>query len=218
MLVCALDHSREFWKDKTGLAKSVLPLYLFPRRGKCKIKGAKLTIKLDILPHHGSPSLVLLVERNVDRLALDGPSTHVLDEVVKRLVLDAQPRLQAALVDALHALADDDGHANPHELLEALHIGNQVGVKVVVFQRGPELVVLCVVKEGVEGGELLHGFGQRVGGRVGLQRVRGEERQAEAEVWGGEDGQGLDEDVGCRLIAGEVGVELVSVIVEICPR
>lgn len=64
----------------------------------------------------------------------------------------------------------------------------------------------------MEGGEFLDRLGERVGRWVGFQRVRGQKRQAEAEVWGGEDGQGLDEDVGRRLVAGEVGVELVPVM------
>jgi hypothetical protein len=42
--------------------------------------------------------------------------------------------------------------------------------------------------------------------------VAGEEREAERKVWAGEDGKGLDEDVGDGLIAGEVRVELVSAI------
>ena len=33
--------------------------------------------------------------------------------------------------------------------------------------------------------------------------------EAEAEVRGGEDGEGFDEDVGCCFVAGEVWVELV---------
>ena len=39
----------------------------------------------------------------------------------------------------------------------------------------------------------------------------GEERQTQGEVGAGEDGEGLDEDVGDGLVAGEVRVELVSV-------
>ena len=39
----------------------------------------------------------------------------------------------------------------------------------------------------------------------------GEERQSQGEVGAGEDGEGLDEDVGNGLVTGEVGVELVSV-------
>lgn len=40
--------------------------------------------------------------------------------------------------------------------------------------------------------------------------MRREERQAEREVGAGEDGQGLDEDVGDGLVAGQMGVELVA--------
>lgn len=49
-------------------------------------------------------------------------------------------------------------------------------------------------------------------GRVeGRKDVAGKERQAEREVGAGEDGEGLDEDVGDGLVAGEVRVELVAV-------
>lgn len=40
--------------------------------------------------------------------------------------------------------------------------------------------------------------------------MAGEEGEAEGEVGAGEDGEGLDEDVGHGLIAGEMGVELVA--------
>jgi hypothetical protein len=40
--------------------------------------------------------------------------------------------------------------------------------------------------------------------------VWGEEVEGEREVWGGEDGERFDEDVGDCLVAGEVRVELVS--------
>lgn len=63
--------------------------------------------------------------------------------------------------------------------------------------------------------QVLDGLGERAGrGRhailCGNEGVDGEEGEAEAEVGGGEDGKGLGEDVGDRLVAGEVGVELVS--------
>lgn len=40
-----------------------------------------------------------------------------------------------------------------------------------------------------------------------------EEGEAEREVGAGEDGEGLDEDVGDGLVAGEVRVELVAWVV-----
>lgn len=36
--------------------------------------------------------------------------------------------------------------------------------------------------------------------------------ESEAEVWGGENGEGLDENVGYGFVFGEVGVELVTVV------
>lgn len=48
-------------------------------------------------------------------------------------------------------------------------------------------------------------------GRVeGCKDVAGQERQAKGEVGAGEDGKGLDEDVGDGLVAGEVRVKLVA--------
>lgn len=44
------------------------------------------------------------------------------------------------------------------------------------------------------------------------QDICGKEREAEGEVGVGEDGEGLDEDVGDGLVSVEVWVELVSVI------
>jgi hypothetical protein len=40
--------------------------------------------------------------------------------------------------------------------------------------------------------------------------MRWEKMQSEREVWGGKDGQRLDEDVGDGFVFGEMGVELVS--------
>jgi hypothetical protein len=46
----------------------------------------------------------------------------------------------------------------------------------------------------------------------GCEDVAGEEGEAECKVRAGEDGEGLDEDVGDGLVAGEVWVELVSAV------
>lgn len=37
-----------------------------------------------------------------------------------------------------------------------------------------------------------------------------QQREAEGEVWAGEDGESLDEDVGNGLVAGKVRIELVA--------
>lgn len=62
----------------------------------------------------------------------------------------------------------------------------------------------------MEGGKLLHGFCQRVGGGVRLEGVRRKERQTKAEVGCREDSQGLDEDICCGLFTSKMRVELVS--------
>ena len=40
----------------------------------------------------------------------------------------------------------------------------------------------------------------------------GKERETQGEVWTGEDGKCLDEDVGDGLVTGKVGVELVAIL------
>jgi hypothetical protein len=70
----------------------------------------------------------------------------------------------------------------------------------------------------VQGVQVLDGLSERVGAAVAVlwgafgvgEDVGGEEGQAQAEVGRGEDGEGLDEDVGGRLVAGEMWVELVA--------
>lgn len=68
---------------------------------------------------------------------------------------------------------------------------------------------------------MLNSFGKRarggwrsgasVGGLPCLgQDVGGKKREAEAEIWGREDGEGFDEDVRRGFVADKVGVELVE--------
>lgn len=113
-----------------------------------------------------------------------------------------------------------DGDADAHQFLEAVDVGDEVGVEVVCVEGVPEVGVGAALEEGVEAGEFLDGFGEggvRLrkgcgggGGRRG-EDVGREEVEAEGEVRGGEDGEGFDEDVGDGFVAGEVRVELVAV-------
>ena len=150
-----------------------------------------------------------------------------------------QPALGDGALDGAAALADGDGDADAHQLLEAVDVGDEVGVEVVRVEEVPEVAVGAALEAGVEAGELAHGFGERGvrGGRgrrwctggVGVggggrgggggggggggegEDVGREEVEAEGEVRGREDGEGFDEDVGDGFVAGEVRVELVSV-------
>lgn len=153
-----------------------------------------------------------------------------------------EPALGDGALDGAAALADGDGDADAHQLLEAVDVGDEVGVEVVRVEEVPEVAVGAAFEAGVEAGELAHGFGERGvrggggsrrgivgGGGVGVvgggrgggggggggggegEDVGGEEVEAEGEVWGREDGEGFDEDVGDGFVAGEVRVELVSV-------
>ena len=186
-------------------------------------------LKPDLLPHHRPLGLILLVNRHAhDPDLIDPPAANLPHEGVKLPPLQIQPALGDGALDGAAALADGDGDADAHELLEAVDVGDEVGVEVVRVERVPEVAVGALLEEGVEVGELLDGFGERGvgdggggegggrgrgggGGRGRGEDVRGEEVQAEGEVGGGEDGEGFDEDIGDGFVAGEVRVELVSV-------
>ena len=167
-------------------------------------------LKLDALPHDRTPGLVLLVERYLNLATLDLPPTHVRDVFVKLLPIQAQPPFQHAAVYALHALADHHRHPDPHQVLEPLHVGDQVGDQVVAVDAVPELGVLGVRERRVQSVEALYGFGQGAGGRRCGEDVWLEEGEAESEIRAGEYGEGFDEDVGDGFVLGEVRVELVS--------
>lgn len=101
----------------------------------------RLTVELDILAHNGSSGLVLLVEGNADSAALNTPAANLLDKLVKSLAVQVEPRLENSTVNTLHGLTDDNSLADAHQLLEALDIGDQIGVEVIAVKCGPELVV-----------------------------------------------------------------------------
>jgi hypothetical protein len=180
----------------------------------------QLTVKLDILPHNSALGLVVLVDRHLDLAALNSPSTHAADEVLEFFARQVKPRLEDALVNLTHSLADSGGNAHAHQLLEARDIGDEVGVQVVRVQGRPEGSVVGALEQVPQLVQLLNGFRKRgvagggvVGGRgEGREGVDGQQRQAEGEVGAGKDGEGLDEDVGDGLVAGEVRVELVAAV------
>jgi hypothetical protein len=136
--------------------------------------------------------------------------------VVELVALDVQPALEHVALHLLHALADNNRDADLHDLLEALNVGDQVVIEVVTLECVPEVGVAGAGKLLVENAQVLHGFGESAGGGCdailrGHNSVRGQKGEAQAEVGRGEDCEGFDEDVGDGLVAGEVGVELVSV-------
>lgn len=167
-------------------------------------------VNLDILPNHRTLRLILLVQRHLNHRTLNLPSTHLADELIERLTLQSQPRLQHRALDLTHSLRNSHGDTDADQLLEAVDIGDEISVQVVGVECGPELCVRGAGEEVVEDGELLDCFGEGsvAGGGEGsgsgdwLQDVCGEEVEAEREVGGGEDGEGLDEGVGDGLVAG----------------
>lgn len=122
-------------------------------------QAAKL-VELDVLAHSGAAGLVLLVERHLDGGAVDLPAANLGDEVVELVALDVQPALEHVALDLLHALADNDGNADLHDLLEALHVGDQVGVEVVALKSVPEVGVAGVDELVVQDAQVLDGFGE----------------------------------------------------------
>ena len=165
-------------------------------------------LKLHIFPHHRSARLILFIQRHFHVATLNLPPTYVLYEAFELRPRDVQPALQHFAVHFLHTLAHDHGDTDTHNFLETLHIGNEVSVEIIGVEGRPEVGVCGVVEVVVQDGEMLDGFCQCAGGgwAVGFvcccEGVGGEEGEAEAEVWGGEDGQGFDEDVGCCFVAG----------------
>jgi hypothetical protein len=182
-----------------------------------KTNAEALTIKLDVLPHNRALSLVVLVDGNRDLGTVHLPA-YGTDKLVKVAALHVQPRFQNALVDLPHRLADGGGYPHAHQLLEARHVGDQVGVQVVRVECRPKGSVVGALEQISQVVQLLHGLGQgRVTGcwvmccRVeGCEDVAREQGEAEREVRAGEDGEGLDKNVGDGLIAREMRVELVS--------
>lgn len=104
------------------------------------------------------------------------------------------------------------------------HVRHEISVEVVAIQRRPERVVARAAEVAIQDAELLNrfaegrvahrGVGVRGGeaGGEGREDVRGHEGEGKGEVRGGEDGEGLDEDVGDGFVAGEVRVELVAAV------
>jgi len=97
--------------------------------------------------------------------AVNLPSAHLGDEVVELVTLDVQPALEHVALHLLHALADDDRDADLHDLLETLHVGDQVGVEVIALEGVPEIGVAGACELLVEDAQVLDSFGQGAGGR-----------------------------------------------------
>jgi len=118
-------------------------------------------LKLDTLPHRCAPGLIFLIQRNLHRLPIlvHLPSTHLLDEIPELATGKVEPFLQHLPLHLLHALAHDHGDAHTHYLLEALHIGDEVGVEVIPFKRLPEGRVARVGEVGVQDAQVLDSFG-----------------------------------------------------------
>jgi hypothetical protein len=175
-------------------------------------------INLDILRNHRALRLVLLVKWDLDIGTLDLPATDLADELLEDGSGHAEPGLEDRALHLADGLGNGLCDADANQLLEAGDVGDEVGVEIVAIEGAPEFAVGGAGEEIVEDVELLDCFGEgciascweRRGGGDRLEDMCWEEVQAEGEVWGGEDGEGLDEDIGDGLVAGEVWVELVS--------
>lgn len=196
----------------------VVLVFIFPTTLRRLLVGpldqAAELVELDVLTHDGAASLILLVQGHAHSGAVDGPAAHLGDEVVELGAGHVEPALEDVTLDLLHALADNDRNAHLHDLLEALNVGDQVSVEVVALEGVPELGVVGARELVVQLAQVLDSLSEGARRRcdailAGHKCVRGEEREAKAEVGRGEDCEGLNEDVGDGLVAGEVRVELV---------
>lgn len=139
--------------------------------------------KAHILSHNHIPRLILLVQRNLHVASLNLPTTDLTHESLKSISFQIQPLLQNPPINTLHTLADDDRHAHAHQLLESLHVGDQVSVQIVAVECAPEVGIGRVCEERVQHCKFLDGFGERVRRWVGREGVWRQKREAEAEVW-----------------------------------
>lgn len=128
-----------------------------------------------LLPHDRPLGLVLLVDRHLHHLhllplpprsdrtaaaAADPPAAHPAHKGLEVVPSAVQPGLGDGPLDGAAALADGDGDADAHRVLEAGDVGDEVGVEVVRVEGVPEVAVGAGLEEGVEVGELLDGFGE----------------------------------------------------------
>ena len=178
-------------------------------------------VDADALALDFAAGLVLLVRRHAHDGTVDLPAADVRDELVEGFAAaQVQPLLQGVRGDGAEGLADLDGNADAHQLLEAGDVGSQVCVQVIGVEGRPELGVLGGLEEGGQLGELLHGLDEVGGLRGGLGlgsgrerlSVGGEKGEAEREGGGGENGEGLGQDVGDGVGLQEMRVKLVAMV------
>ena len=157
----------------------------------------RLTIEFDVFPDDRPLCFVLLVQRHLDDVSVDGPLAHLRDESIKFLALEIQPFLEDMSVDLAHGLADAAGDTHPNEFLEAADVGDQIRVEVVAVERGPELAILRAAEMCVEDEQFLDRLckrrvarGRGRSGRRQMRRrdeqMRREQVKAEREIRGGQ--------------------------------
>ncbi|KAF7512784.1 hypothetical protein GJ744_000351 [Endocarpon pusillum] len=88
-------------------------------------------------------------------------------ELGQGLPVKIQPAPEDVEVDLAEGLADLTGDADADQILEAGHVGAEIGVQVVGGERAPEEGVLGGFEEGGELGEFLDGLGEVGGGDGG---------------------------------------------------
>lgn len=146
---------------------------------KKRKKEKKLTINLDILPHHRPLCLILLVQRDLDHLLLsisttitttNGPTTHLPNKVFHLLAMHIQPALQRIPINLSVGLADRCRDPHAHQLLKAADISHQIGIQIVAVKRLPETSVVGTLEQILERVEFLDGFVQ---GSIACGWVRG---------------------------------------------
>lgn len=157
---------------------------------------------------------------------VDLPSADIDDELLEGLTASqVQPLSEHVGADLTECLANFDGNADTHQLLEPGDVGDQIGIQVVRVERRPEQGVLGRLEQSVQASKLLDRLDEVRGLRLGLSLavgrreglcVRREQRKGERKGRRGEDSEGLGEDVRRRLRLEEVGVELVAVSNENC--
>jgi hypothetical protein len=167
------------------------------------------TVESNVLSEDSRLGLVLFVDGNLDKVALDHPSVP-LHQTLQLVVRNIEPRLHYLPLGLTcnHRRLNRDRIA--HDILETNAVGDKVGVQIIRLKSCPKLTIRAGLDKLVEGCEFTNSVGEIISSKSGIEDIGREEMDAKREVGRGEDCERFDKDVGDGFVLGEVGIELVS--------
>lgn len=156
-------------------------------------------LKPDLLTLHHPLGLILLIPRHPHHhrpsnfLIIDTPPENLGHEALEIAAAKIQPPFQDGAGDLATGIADQEGDADADELVEAGHVGGEVGVEIVAVEGVPEVVVQGGFEQAVEVGEFVDRFRERGfrGEGHAVVAVGFRCRRGGGGVWGRGDGEGV---------------------------